>query len=114
MPSVYRTDNFAGRVNYAATVISRKGGHTRHFDTCFEMDDATEVAVAVYRRSLKNPKLAANIWSYIARETVMRDVEELKDVKTRDLPARAAQSRARAKAASEKILEEHRRKQASP
>jgi hypothetical protein len=113
MPSVYRTDNFAGRVNYAATVISRKGGHTRHFDTCFEMDDTTEVAVAVYRRSLKNPKLAANIWSYIARETVMRDVEELKDIKTRDLPARAAQSRARAKAASEKILEEHRRKQAS-
>ena len=113
MPSVYRTDNFAGRVNYAATVISRKGGHTRHFDTCFEMDDATEVAVAVYRRSLKNPKLAANIWSYIARETVMRDIDELKDVKTRDLPARAAQSRARAKAASEKILEEHRRKQAS-
>ena len=113
MPSVYRTDNFAGRVNYAATVISRKGGHTRHFDTCFEMDDATEVAVAVYRRSLKNPKLAANIWNYIARETVMRDVEELKDVKTRDLPARAAQSRARAKAVSERILEERRRKQAS-
>ena len=90
MPSVYDNDNFAGRVNYAATVISRRGGHTRHFDTCFEMDDASEVAVAVYRRSLRNPKLAANIWTYLARDTVMRDVEEMKDVKTRDLPAFAA------------------------
>ncbi|MDH2092218.1 hypothetical protein N5K21_26200 [Rhizobium pusense] len=114
MPSVYDNDNFAGRVNYATTVISRKGGHTRHFDTCFEMDDASEVAVAVYRRSLRNPKLAANIWTYLARDTVMRDVEEMKDVKTRDLPALAAQSRTRAKVVTEKMLEDQRRKQASP
>lgn len=53
MPSVYEPGNFAGRVNYAAAVISRKGGQTRHFDTCFEMWDGVEVAVAVYRRSLK-------------------------------------------------------------
>lgn len=114
MPSVYDNDNFAGRVNYAATVISRRGGHTRHFDTCFEMYDGMEVAVAVYRRSLRNPKLAANIWTYLGKDMVMRDVEELKHVRTRDLPALAAQSRARAKAATEKMLEDHRRKQASP
>lgn len=114
MPSVYDNDNFAGRVNYAATVISRKGGHTRHFDTCFEMYDGMEVAVAVYRRSLRNPKLAANIWTYLGKEMVMRNVEELKHVRTRDLAARAAQSRARSKAATEKMLEEHKRRQASP
>ncbi len=114
MPSVYDTDNFAGRVNYAATVIARKGGHTRHFDTCFEMYDGVEVAVAVYRRSLGNPKLAANIWAYLGKDVVMRDIEALKDVKTRDLAAHAAQSRACAKADADKFLEDHRRQQASP
>lgn len=113
MPSVYDNDNFAGRVAYAATVIARKGGQTRHFDTCFEMCDGMEVAVAVYRRSLKNPKLAANMWTYLGRDMVLRNVETLKDVATRALPARAAQSRARAKAAAEKMLEDHRQKQAS-
>lgn len=114
MPSVYDNDNFAGRVAYAAAVIARKGGQTRHFDTCFEMYDGVEVAVAVYRRSLRNPKLAANIWTYLGRDMVMRNVETLKDVATRDLPAHAAQSRASAKAAAEMMLEEHRRRQASP
>ena len=113
MPSVYDSENFAGRVNYAVTVITRKGGLTRHFDTCFEMWDGVEVAVAVYRRSLTNPKLAANIWTYLARDIVMGNVEELKDVATRDLPARAAESRARSKAASEKALADHRRQQAA-
>lgn len=113
MSSVYDNDDFAGRVNYAATVIARKGGQTRHFDTCFEMYDGMEVAVAVYRRSLRNPKLAANIWTYLGRDLVMSNVEALKDVATRDLPTRAAQSRARAKAAADKMLEDHRRKQAS-
>ena len=75
--------------------------------------DGVEVAVAVYRRSLKNPKLAANLWTYLARDTVMGNVEELMDVATRDLPARAAQSRARSKAAAEKALADHRRQQAA-
>jgi len=114
MPSVYDTDNFTGRVNYAATVISRRGGQTRHFDTCFEMWDGVEVAVAVYRRSLKNPKLAAHIWTYLGKDMVMNNVAALKDVETRDLPARAAQSRAMSKAAADKMLEEQRRQQALP
>lgn len=113
MPSVYDNDNFAGRVNYAAIVIARKGGQTRHFDTCFEMYDGMEVAVAVYRRSLKNPKLAANIWTYLGRDMVMSNVETLKEVATRDLPVRATQSRTRAKAAADRMLEDHWRRQAS-
>jgi len=114
MPGIYNPDNFAGRVNYVVAVISRKGGQTRLFSGRFEMNDATELAVAVYRHSLRNPKLAVNIWAYIAKDVVMGDVEALKDVKTSDLPARATQSRSCAKAATEKILEEHRRKQALP
>jgi hypothetical protein len=114
MPSVYDDDNFAGRVSYAATVIARKGGQTRHFDTCFEMYDGVEVAVTVYRRPLRNPKLAANIWIYLGKDMVTRNAEDLKHVKTRDLPARAAQSRARSKAAADKMLQDHKRQQASP
>ena len=90
-------DDFTRRVNFAAARISSGGGATRRFDGCFENDDGSEVAVAVYRRSLKNPRLAANIWRYLSKDTVMGDVEKLKDVKTRDLPAHAAESRRRSR-----------------
>ncbi|WP_279483519.1 hypothetical protein [Aureimonas sp. SK2] len=93
MPSVYDADNYAGRVNYAATVITRQGGTTRHFDTCFEMWDGSEVAVALYRRSLRNPRLAANLWRYIGQSSTMAAVERLRDVPTRGLAAVAAETR---------------------
>lgn len=76
MASVYDQDNFAGRVNYAATVICRNGDTTRHFDTCFEMWDGDAVAAALVRRAEKNPKLAKNLFRYVnessAREAAAR------------------------------------------
>jgi hypothetical protein len=92
MPSVYDAENFAGRVNYAATVISRGGRCTRHFDTCCEMYDSDAVVVALYRRSLKNPALAANMWRYLNRESVLDAVERFRGV--RNLTAAAARERA--------------------
>ena len=58
-------DNFAGRVNYAAQVISRGGSTSRTFDSCFENYDGDAVAVALARRAEKNPKLAANMPRYL-------------------------------------------------
>ena len=65
MPSVYDTENFAGRVNLAATVIASGGRPSRSFDTCFEMHDGDAVAAALVRRSLNNERLAANLFRYI-------------------------------------------------
>jgi hypothetical protein len=77
-PRVYEQDNFAGRVKMAASYISQGRESTRAFDTCFEMWDGDAVAVALVRRSRKNPntKLAANIWKYIARDTCERLADE--------------------------------------
>lgn len=101
MSSLNIPDNFAGRVNYAAAVISSGRASTRSFDNCFENFDGSEVAVAVYRRSLKNPKIAANLFRYLAREITMADVERLKDIPTRELPKVAAETRARRRAESD-------------
>lgn len=65
MPTVYTSENFAGRVNYAALVISKQRKTTRSFDTCFEMFDGDAVAAAIWRRSLKNPTLAQNLPQYL-------------------------------------------------
>lgn len=78
MPSVYDENNFIGRVNYAASVISRKGGNTRHFDTCFEMYDGDAVAAALYRRSLKNERLAINMPRYVNMDLVLQNYTEHK------------------------------------
>ncbi len=100
MASVYDSDNFAGRVNYAASVIARGGSCTRNFDTCCEMWDGDAVVVAVYRRSLKNPKIAANIWRYFNRESVMEAVAKLDGVT--DLAAAARRARAANQARSDR------------
>ena len=73
---VYGTWNFQARVNFAAQAISRSYETTRLFDTCFEMDDGDFVVVALYRRSVNNPKLANNLWRYLRQESVMEKVEE--------------------------------------
>jgi len=52
-------ENSRGRVAYAAQVIARGGANTRTFDSCFENSDGDEVAVAVVRRSRKNPRYDA-------------------------------------------------------
>lgn len=102
MPSVYDSDNFRGRVDYAACVISRGGAQTRHFDTCFEMWDGDEVAVALLRRAERNKRLAARIFDYLDRATVTAAAERLRDV--RDLAAQAAATRARRRRESDEWL----------
>ena len=53
--SVYDTANFTGGVALAASYISHGRSSTRTFDTCFEMNDGTAVALTLYRRALRNP-----------------------------------------------------------
>lgn len=90
-----RPDDFSGRVNYAAAVISNNRATSRAFDSCFENHDGDEVATILVRRAEKNPRLAANLWRYLARDSVMPAVERLKDVSTRQMAAHAAETRAR-------------------
>ena len=96
-------ENFAGRVNYAAKVISEGRNSTRTFDSCFENDDGDEVAVALVRRAEKNPKLAANLYRYLHKETILEAAERLKGT---DLKEEARASRARARVAFEKMMQE--------
>jgi len=93
MGSVYDEENYAGRVNYAATVIARKGRHTRHFDTTCEMDDGDFVVVAVYRRSLSNPNIAKNIFDYFNKKITLDLAEKYKDVLTSKLKDLALEAR---------------------
>ena len=97
MASVYDPENFSGRVNYAAQVISRGGAQTSHFDTCFEMNDGDVVAAAIYRRSLKNPRLAKNLSRYLRLESIQQANDRVKHVPTRRLATAAAQARYPAK-----------------
>jgi hypothetical protein len=69
MGCVYEPDNFAGRVAYAAAVISRGGRTSRTFDTCFEMYDGEAVAVALLRRAERSPKIAANLFRYVCEKS---------------------------------------------
>lgn len=100
MPSVYDSDNFSGRVSFACAHIARRGGDTRHFDTCFEMHDGTAVAISVYRRSLKKPKIAANIWRYLNQDLTLREVEEFKHVTNLAQFARELRAKAEAENAT--------------
>lgn len=104
MSSMNRADNFSGRVNYAASVISSGRPTTRSFDNCFENDDGSAVAVALWRRAQKNPRLAENMPRYLTTELVLRDVEELKDIPTNKLGEIAAEMRAKAKAKFDAIM----------
>lgn len=99
MSALNRPDNFAGRVNYAAAVISTGRPTSRGFDNCFENYDGDEVCAALIRRAEKNPRLAANLWRYICKESATEAAERLKDV--RNLAASAEATRARCEAASE-------------
>lgn len=95
MSALNRPDNFAGRVDYAAQVISA-GRHTsRAFDNCFENHDGDEVCAALIRRAERNPRLAANLWRYICRESA---TEAAKRLQGHNLAESARQSRERAAA----------------
>lgn len=86
-------DDFAGRVNYAAKVISEGRGQTRTFESCLEMFDGKEVGVALFRRSLKNQKLAANLTRYLCAKWLADAVADLATVPTHKLAAHAAETR---------------------
>jgi hypothetical protein len=92
-------ENFAGRVNYAAKVISA-GRRTdgRAFDNCFENGDGDVVAAALMRRAANNPKIAANIFRFLNEQIVRKNVASYAALTTRELPIAAATARAASKA----------------
>ena len=111
---VYELENFAGRVAYASKVIARGGAHSRAFDTCFEMHDGAEVAAMLIRRAERNPKLAANLFRYIAKDRAMEAAAKLSHVSSRDMAAQARRTREREAAASLRWMEEHSSAGAAP
>lgn len=96
MPSPYDPENFSGRVALAASYIAARREGTRTFDTCFEMYDGDVVATALYRRVLARPdtRLAANIWTYLDRNSVEQTAARFADVPTCELPRLARETRA--------------------
>lgn len=91
-------ENFSGRVNYACAVIASGRSASRALDNCFENHDGDQVAIAVYRRSLKNPKIAKNLSVYLGPGTIEKCKTEWANVPARDLPKLAAAARANRKA----------------
>ncbi len=87
--------NFAGRVSYAAFVITNKRNTTRAFDNCFENYDGDAVVAALVRRAEKNEKLRANLFSYLNEASAIGAYERLKGQK---LAQAAREMRASAKA----------------
>lgn len=65
MSTLNEPDNFIGRVNYAAAVISAGRRPTRSFDNCFENWDGDAVAAALMRRAEKNERLREKLPRYI-------------------------------------------------
>lgn len=97
--SVYTSDAFAERVNFAARVIASRGTATRSFDTCFEMWDGDAVGVALYRRARGNTKLRANLFRYCARDSLVPLA--FANRRRKDLKGWAAELRAQARRESD-------------
>lgn len=76
MSRLNRRDHFEGRVRYAADVIANGREARRAFDNCFENGDGDAVAAAIYRRSLQNPKIAANLKRYISADMAKASYEK--------------------------------------
>jgi len=91
-------ENFSGRVNYAAAVISNGRSTSRAFDNCFENFDGDEVVTILLRRAEKNAKLAANLPRYIGIDRARETAAKLAHVSTRDMPAHAHKARERGRA----------------
>ena len=105
MPSPYDTDAFATRVNFSAGYIAAGRQTTRTFDTCYEMNDGDAVAVAVYRRARRNPKLRANLWRYLTRASLIPLAFRERRRPTRSLPAWAAELRTQSRIEWQKTLD---------
>ena len=86
MASVYDEDNFIGRVNYAAACLVRNTGiGSRHFDTCFEMNDGDAVVTALVRRARKNPKLRAALPLGLNVDSIEARAAKYESIPTRKL-----------------------------
>lgn len=106
-------EGFAARVNLACKYIAERRTATRTFATCFEMSDGDAVAVAVYRRSRKSPKIRANIWRYLGRDTVIPTAYAHRHTPTQTLHLLARQQRAASDAAFTRALADQARRNAA-
>lgn len=106
MPSLNDPENFAGRVNFAAFVITQGRRTSRSFDNCFENYDGDAVAAALVRRARKNERLAANLFRYISERTALEAEERLAGQK---LATAAREMRAKARAEFEAWMSSRQR-----
>ena len=91
MSQLNREDNFAGRVNYAAQVITNLRNTSRSFDNCFENYDGDVVVAALVRRAEKNVRLRENLPAYLTSKSCVEMSAKFKDA---NLPEAARKMRA--------------------
>lgn len=106
MSSLNDPENFAGRVNFAAFIITQGRQTSRSFDNCFENNDGDAVAAALVRRARTNERLAANLFRYISEQTATEAAERLEGQK---LATAARAMRAEAKVKFDAWLAERNR-----
>lgn len=104
-----RPNDFAGRVNYAAQVISNGRATSRAFDNCFENDDGDEVCAALMRRAEKNKRLADNMPRYLDMAQCKEAAERLAG---KDLAKESAATRARSEQAWQEMMRARAERQA--
>jgi hypothetical protein len=111
--SVYNSEDFQYRVDFAANVISRMGRVTRHFDTCFEMYDGHAVAAALMRRARANSAapLAKNLPRYICEKLALENHETTKHLTRSGLAEYAAELRAEGQRKADEVLAQLRESQ---
>jgi hypothetical protein len=107
---IYTETDFAGRVNYAAKVISERRATTRGFDTCFEMNDGDAVIAALCRRAETNKRLAENMPQYLSARSL---AEIPPKYAGQNLSVVACHLRARAREAFDRLLEARQHTQAA-
>ena len=104
MSKANRPDNFQYRVDSAVATISAGRPTSRSFDNCFENDDGEAVAVAVYRRARRNPKLRANLWRYIDRRLTVTQAWQARRKTRAELKTWAAELRTKAREAFAELM----------
>lgn len=96
MPSLNDPENFAGRVNFAAFIITQGRSTSRSFDNCFENNDGDAVAAALVRRAQKNERLRTNLFRYVCEATATEAAKRLEGQKLATA-ARAMRAASKAK-----------------
>lgn len=66
--SVYDSERFHERVNYAARCLLAGSTSSRAFDTCFEMFDGDMVVTALVRRAEQQPHLSQAIIDWYSKD----------------------------------------------